>query len=95
MSIQNKNLNNICVGDRVRALPPRFSEEVAKKLFDGALHPDWFPKPGTIGVVESIDETEVTNIRVKWPDGSTTYAEGYDIWYCPATWLEKVENSQE
>ena len=97
MSIQNKSQNDIRVGDQVRALTPGFSEELAKKLFDGAVHPNWFPKLGTVGTVVKID-TDVhdnSNVCVEWPDGSTTYAEGYDIWYCPATWLEKVENSQE
>lgn len=92
MSIQNKNQNDICVGDQVRAIPSKVSKDAQENVM-------WFPKIGTVGTVEDIQRETVL---VHWPDGSTkmpSFAGVGDCWYCPITWLEKIDiccaNSQE
>lgn len=91
--------HDICVGDHVIALCPKFDDP---RLIEyicgiGKRKPDWLPEAGVIGEAAMVetDSDGVTTVLVQWPYNSTNYLEGVDQWWCPATWLEKIENSQE
>ena len=94
MSIQNKSQNDICIGDLVMASITDYSRKHFEDLFHNKEKPDWFPVKGTRGMVTKVTENQ-EKVCVKWEPGSTTYYPGNDEWWCPTSWVIKLENSQE
>lgn len=63
-------------GDKVR-----FTDEEAHRQF-----PQFYPEPGTVGVVDEIDEDRA--IWVQWPEGATKEP---GRWCCSKYSMEVVE----
>ena len=93
MSTKNKNRIDISVGDTVVASLSEESGRPFKDLFQDSTKPDWFPANGTRGVVKEIFKNS-GKVLVDWEPGSTTYCYGVDEWWCPISWVTKLENSQ-
>lgn len=62
------------IGDRVMAI----FEDLHR------IHPEYYPKPGTVGVV-CYSNKQYSYIRVQWPKGSTSL---HDQFYCPTEYVE-------
>lgn len=56
------------------------------------LYPEWYPAVGTIGKVQNVTKNDITDIYVKWSDGSTS---ADDTWHVTDNCIRKVTKREK